>query len=243
MTRTSEEVVGALAAAARLAPFDETSTWQDALFDGEALRLRDEPDRVLLAALAEEYVQLDEHAATVVDRVQRDWLERILEIPRLPVVPDRVVAHATVDPKLAPAVLPVGTLLRGGKDVAKRERRYATLDVLTAHGAALAGLRCLVPGGNPAGRPGVAASAPEFPIEPALGPDAPHTLRIWSPALVFSGGTMGAGDLLQGRVRRRGSHRRGVALLAARRVARPARCRNRVRRHGDLAPAGRVRCP
>ncbi|RHW23363.1 hypothetical protein D0Z08_30195 [Nocardioides immobilis] len=191
MTRTPEEVVGALAAVAGLAPFDETSTWQDALFDGEALRLPDEPDRVLLAALAEEYAQLDEHAATVVDRAHQDWLERILGIPRLPVVPDRVVAHATIDPKVAPAVLPVGTLLRGGKDLAKRERRYATLDVLTAHGAALAGLRSLVPGGNPAGRPGAAASAPEFPLEPRLGPNAPHTLRIWSPALVFSGGTMG----------------------------------------------------
>src|SRR5262249_24913952 len=113
-----------------------------------------------------------------------------LQIPRLPVVPDHVIAHPTVDPALVPAVLPAGTLLRGGKDVVGRERRYATLDVLTAHGATLAGLRSLVPGGDPAGLPGVAASAPRFPLDPDAGQDAPHRLRIWSPALACDGGSM-----------------------------------------------------
>ncbi len=190
MTRTPEQIIAAMAAAARLVPFDDAGSWQDALFDDEVLSPPDEPDRVLLAALAGEYAELDRHAGTRTDAVHQDWLERILEIPRLPVVPDCVIAHPTVDPKLGPAVLPVGTLLRGGKDVAGRERRYATLDVLTAHGATLAGLRSLVPGGDPAGLPGVAAAAPGFPLNPGVGQDAPHRLRIWSAALAFDGGAM-----------------------------------------------------
>lgn len=190
MTRTPEQIVAALSGAAGLVAFDELGTWQDALFTDGALSHPEEPDRALLADLANEYVELDRHAHALPARAHQNWLEQILQIPRSPVVPDRVVVHPTIDPKLAPARLPIGTLLRGGKDAFGRERRYATVDVLTAHGAALAGLRTLVPGGNTVGRPGAAGEAPAFPLDVAAAADAQHRLRIWSPALVFDGGTM-----------------------------------------------------
>ncbi len=195
MTRTPEQIVAAMAAAARLVPFAGDATWYDALFEADPdgtdrLSLPTEPDRALLAALAEEYVALDAHAATLPDRAHVAWLEEILRIPRLPVVPDRVVAHVTVDPKLAPAVVPRDTRLRGGKDAFRNERRYRTLDALTAHGAALAGVRSLAPGGTSSGLPGIASEAPPFPLDPADGPDAPHALRVHSPALAFEGGNL-----------------------------------------------------
>lgn len=197
MTRTPEEIVAAMAAAARLAPFADGDTWYDALFEAgpdgiDRLSLVEEPDRALLAALAEEYAALDRHAATLPERAHVAWLEEILRIPRLPVVPDRVVAHVTVDPKLAPAVVTRDTTLRGGKDAFRNERRYRTLDALTAHGAALAGVRSLAPGGTSPGLPGIAGSAPPFPLAPSEGPAAPHTMRIHSSALAFEGGDLTA---------------------------------------------------
>jgi hypothetical protein len=197
MTRTTAEVVAALAAAGRLVPFDGTRSWADALFstgpDGiPTLSPQGAPDRELLAALAQEYAALDVHLDDLPSRMRRLWLEAILGIGRLPALPDRVVAHATVDPKSAPAVVPKGTLLRGGKDAFGNERRYVTLDALTAHGAALTGVRALVPGGAGAGRPGIAASAPDFPLHLTAGPDATHAMRIHSPALAFEGGTLTA---------------------------------------------------
>jgi hypothetical protein len=189
-----EQALAAMAAAARLAPFDDTTTWHDALFetgpDGELLSDPDRPDRALLLALAEEYAAAGQHLDTLPDRAHVAWLQEILGVKRLPVVPDRVVAHVTVDPKLAPAVIPLGTVLRGGKDAFGNERRYTTVDALTAHGAALVGVRSLTPGGTEPGRPGVAASAPDFPLAPLSGPNAAHTLRVRSPTLAFSGGTM-----------------------------------------------------
>lgn len=192
MSRTPEQILADLATTARLTEFGAGS-WYDVLFDTSAAETRlsapTEPDQALVLALAEEYAALDTHLDTLPDRAHVAWLEEILRIPRLPVVPDRVVAHAQVDPKLAPAVVPRGTLLRGGKDAFGNERRYATADALTAHGAALAGLRSLTPGGS-SGLPGVVASVPEFPLDPFAGTDAPHRLRISSRALAFSGGTM-----------------------------------------------------
>lgn len=190
MIRTPEQVLAAMRDAAALTPFDAEGSWADALFDGDALSTPGEPDRALLAAVAAELSQVDAHVATLPGRMHLHWLESILGIPRLPVVPDHVVAHATVDPRLAPVVVAPGTVLRGGKDAAGRERRYATADALTAHGATLVGVRSLVPGGSAAGDPGVAASAPAFPLVPTVGPDAPHALRISSPVLAFAGGTM-----------------------------------------------------
>ncbi len=107
-----------------------------------------------------------------------------------------------------PAVVPLGTILRGGKDAFGNERRYRTVDALTAHGAALTGVRSLVPGGTAAGLPGVAA-CPEFPLTPLAGPDAPHVLRISSPALAFSGGTMGVTVTFEGAEGASGLHGAG----------------------------------
>jgi len=213
MTRTRAEVIAAMADAARLATYDGDLSWRDALFragpDGHDLSRPTDPDRVLLAALADEVSQVDAHAATLPSRLHVAWLEEVLGVPRLPVVPDRVVARVTVDPKTAPAVVPVGTVLRGGKDAAGDERRYRTLDALTAHGATVAGVRVLVPGGPASGTPGVALAAPDFPIAPPttaeealVAPPAGHRLRIHSGALAFSAGDLsvaitfvGAGDV------------------------------------------------
>lgn len=187
-----EQVIAALAAAARLEPFDAGSSWYEALFTSDGGLDPTLPDRALLLALAEEYAALDEHLDTVPDAAHRSWLSEILAIPRLPVVPDEVVAHVQVDPKLAPAVVPLGTVLRGGKDAFGNERRYRTVDALTAHGAALTGLLSLAPGGSDDGLPGVASSAPDFPLAPFVGPDAPQVLRVSSPALAFRGGNLTA---------------------------------------------------
>ncbi len=200
MSRTYQQVLDALADAARLSDVTEGISWRDALFEasseGWALSRPQDPDRALLAALASELERLDAHAGTLPERLHVEWLERILGIPRLPVVPDSVVVAATVEPKLAPAVVPAGTLLRGGKDAFGNERRYRTADALTAFGATLAGVRVLVPGGAEPGRPGLALSAPEFPIVPPASdevmeePSAPHRLRIADPMLVFTEGDL-----------------------------------------------------
>lgn len=199
----ARRLVMAMATAARLTPYVDPddpdhapATWYDALFapgaDGDTFSRPDDPDRVLLAALAEEMAEVDRHQDGLGPRAHVAWLEQILRVPRLPVQPDRVVAHVTVDPKLAPAVVPPETLLRGGKDATGLERRYRTLDALTAHGASLVGLRSMAPGGNADGLPGMAGAAPEFPLDPQHAPDAPHTLRIHSPALAFEGGDLAA---------------------------------------------------
>ena len=138
MTRTPEQVRAALARAAGLAAFDGGHTWRDVLFTGPDdtdLSRPGDPDRALLAALTVEYPELDAHADTLPERAHLDWLGRILAIPRLPVRPDSVVAHATVDPKLTPVVIAKGTVLRGGKDAYGAERRYVTVDPLIAYGA------------------------------------------------------------------------------------------------------------
>ncbi|MGX4695369.1 baseplate J/gp47 family protein [Streptomyces sp. JNUCC 63] len=196
MTRPPERIVAAMAAAARLTPFDDRSSWYDALFarvdDQDVPARPDLPDGALLTVLAREYAALDEHVAILPARTHVAWLEQILGIPRLPPVPDRVIAHVTVDPRLAPTVVPRGTLLRGGKDAFGNERRYATVDALTAHGAALVAVHTLHPGGTEPGRPGTANRAPEFPLVPSAGPDAVHTLRVYSPALSFEGGDLTA---------------------------------------------------
>jgi len=199
MSRSYQQLLDALADIARLGDVEQGVSWRDALFepgaDGWALSRPSDPDRALLAALTDELVRLDSHAGTVPERLHVEWLESILSIPRLPVVPDKVVVAATIEPKLAPAVVPRGTLLRGGKDAFGNERRYRTSDALTAFGAGLAGVRVLVPGGD-AGQPGLAFEAPDFPIVPPaedevmLEPAASHRLRIADPMLVFSAGRL-----------------------------------------------------
>ena len=106
--RTPAQVLEAMAAAARLAEFDDGGSWADVLFAAGpggvlAPAPAGAPDRELLSALAAEYAALDEHLATVPEGLRRTWLEEVLGIERLPAVPDRVVAHAAVDPKAAPA--------------------------------------------------------------------------------------------------------------------------------------------
>jgi hypothetical protein len=200
MSRSYQQVLDALADVARLSDVEEGTSWRDAFFEeggaGWALSRPTDPDRALLSGLAEELVRLDAHAGTIPERLHVEWLERILGIPRLPVVPDRVVVAATVEPKLAPAVVPRGGLLRGGKDAFGNERRYRTADALTAFGAGLTGVRVLVPGGALPGRPGLAFSAPDFPIVPPVPeqemtePAATHTLRIADPMLAFAAGRL-----------------------------------------------------
>lgn len=199
MARTEEQLRAALAAAAALVDVEPGLTWAQALFDdaaagpaGGAARFSrpDDPDRRLLAALLAEHPELERHAALLPGRLHVEWLSRILGIPRLPVLPDRVVAHAVADPKLAPVVLPAGTVLHGGKDAAGAERRYETLDDLTAHGATLVGVRSFVSGPASAHVGGTVAAAPGWPLAPGRGAPAPHALRIASPVLAFAGGTM-----------------------------------------------------
>jgi len=195
MSRRPEDVRAAMATAAGLTPYDADHTWRDILFDPAgptdpaSFSRPEDPDRALLDTLAHEYLELDSHGDTLPERAHLNWLERILDIPRLPVVPDRVVAHATVDPKLAPAVIAKGTVLRGGKDAFGAERRYVTTDALTAHGVTVTGVRSVVAGGEATGQPGLVAAAPPFPLVPEAGTDAPHTLRLYSPLLAFAGGT------------------------------------------------------
>ncbi|MGH9152750.1 MAG: baseplate J/gp47 family protein [Acidimicrobiales bacterium] len=193
MSRLPDDVRAALARAAGLIAYDEGHTWRDVLFTGPDetdLSQPGDPDRALLTALTQEYPELDAHGDTLPARAHLDWLQWILEIPRLPVVPDTVVAHATVDPKLAPAVVAKGTVLRGGKDAFGTERRYVTDDALTAHGATVTAVLSHVPGGDPVGLPGLVAKAEPYPLTPTAGTPAPHRLRLYSPVLAFEGGTM-----------------------------------------------------
>ncbi len=186
MTRSEEQIRAAVATAAGLADFAPGTTWAQALFAGADFSRPADPDRRLLAALIAEYPELERHAELLPGRLHVEWLERILDIDRLPVVPDSVVAHATVDPKRAPVVVPAGTLLRGGKDAEGRERRYATDDALTAHGAALVGVRSYSRG---TGR-GTVASAEPWPLSPTTGDPSAHLMRVSSALLAFAGGTM-----------------------------------------------------
>ena len=185
--------LGEMGAVARLTPFSEGMSWYDVLFHTAAEGAHElagphEPDGALLEAVAAELAGLAARRGGLVERAHAAWLERVLRLPRLAALPDQVVAHVEADPKTAPAVLPPGTLLRGGKDDFGNERRYRTLDPLTAHGAALVGVRSLVPGGHPVGRPGLAGAAPAFPLSPEEAPPAPHRMRIHSPALAFGAG-------------------------------------------------------
>lgn len=190
MIRRPEEVRAALARAAGLTAYDAGHTWRDVLFTGPAFARPGDPDRALLTALTLEYPKLDEHAETLPERAHLDWLGRILAIPRLPVLPDTVVAHATVDPKLTPVVIDKGTVLRGGKDAFGTERRYLTDDALTAYGATVTAVRSQVPGGHETGQAGLVAEAAPYPLCPPEGAAAPHWLRLYSPVLAFEGGTL-----------------------------------------------------
>lgn len=191
MIRTRAQVLRALADAARLTPFADGATWRDALFTGDAgaplLTRPADPDRALLGAVAREYAEVDLHAQQTAAAARVGWLRDVLRIPPLPALPDRVIAHVEVDPRTAPAILPPGTLLRGGKDAAGAERRYRTRDALTAFGAQLAGVRITSTDESLTAAETMIAQAPPFPG--SAGP-APQVLRIVSPALAFDSGDM-----------------------------------------------------
>lgn len=199
MIRTREQVLRAMADAARLAPFADGESWREALFDasGDApvLARPGDPDRALLAAIANEYTGLDRHTAQAAGARRLAWLRDVLGIPPLPALPDRVIAHVDVDPKTAPAILPPGTMLRGGKDAAGAERRYRTQDALTAFGAGLAGVRLTATDETESEAETFVGEAPPFPASWAV---ATHELRIASPALAFDGGAMKVGLEFQG---------------------------------------------
>lgn len=199
MIRTREQVLRSMSDAARLAPFADGATWRDALFDVSAeapsLTRPGDPDRALLAAIANEYSGVDRHTAQAAGERRIAWLRDVLGIPPLPALPDRVIAHVDVDPKSAPAVLPPGTMLRGGKDAAGAERRYRTLDSLTAFGAGLVGVRLTATDEKDLDADTLVGEAPPFP---AAWDDATHVLRITSPALAFDGGAMKVGLEFQG---------------------------------------------
>lgn len=185
---------------------------------GDAVALADPaaPDQALLAAFADLTAGLSVHAGTLPARMLRSWLEDVLVIPRLPAAPDSVIAVATVDPARAPAVIPKGAPLRGGKDSLGTERRYATVEALTAHGSRLIALRAhevhraptvgSTPGALRDGAHAVTGpidpAAPFTPFAPApptganstgAGPTRPaprHAWRLSDGVLAFRGGSM-----------------------------------------------------
>ena len=164
--------------------------WSELLFDGDAVRSR-EPSAALLDAVAQLAPGLLAHLSTLPDRALVDWLERRLGIPRLPVLPDRVVAVPTADPKALPVVMPVGTALRGGRDMAGNERRYVTTETLTILGTAFLGARSYRVSGSPPDESMAEWLDPAKPFEP-FPPDVavPHTLDIVSDVLAFEGGEL-----------------------------------------------------
>ena len=162
--------------------------WSDVLFPGGELQVA-EPSGALLHAVGELYPGLLRHLSTLPDRALVDWLERRLGIARLPVVPDTVVAVPKPDPKRLPVVVAAGTALRGGRDAAGNERRYATTETLTVLGTEVLDVRSYR---REAGS--VPESTGEWtdqarPFEPfAGGTLVPHYADIYTDLIAFEGG-------------------------------------------------------
>ena len=187
MTRTSDQIKVALEAASALDEIEPGISWSDMLFAAGDFIDTSRPDQALLASIVEEYPELERHISRLPERMRVDWLRRILGIGGLPVVPDRVIAVATVDTKQVPVVIPAGREVRGGKDAFGVERRYRTLDALTAHGVPVRDARSYVYA------PGIDAveRLSSWPFVPFPGTvDAVHACRFSSDVLAFSGGTM-----------------------------------------------------
>ena len=193
--RAAEAILAALAAAAAASRVPALAAaasgvapdrrWADVLFrDGELIA--DEPSAALIHAFAELYPGLLGHLNTLPDRALVDWLERRLGIARLPVVPDRVVAVPTPDPKKLPVVVPAGTLLRGGRDTAGNERRYVTTESLAVLGSTLVDVRSYRIAPEPVGESIAAWSDPKLPFEPFPSDAvAPHTLDLVTDIIRF----------------------------------------------------------
>lgn len=180
----------AMQASLRL-PDGEVRSWVDLLFRGGDFQDPSEPSQALLAANLELREGLARHLSGLPEQALLHWLETILKIPRLPAVPDRTVVSATADPSLVPIVVPIGTALRGGKDVFGNERRYRTTDTLTVHGAELIGLRSYEISGT---RDATSRSEdPDTTLTPHPGSEpAPHTCRFYTEIVRFSGGSLRA---------------------------------------------------
>jgi hypothetical protein len=162
--------------------------WSDVLFEANVLRVA-EPSGALLHAVAELYPGLLRHLSTLPDRALVDWLERRLGIPRLPVVPDRVVAVPTPDPKRLPVVVPAGTPLRGGRDAAGNERRYVTTETLTVLGTEVRDVRSYRIAPEPVGESINDWLDRELPFEPFPAPAVvAHATDIVTDVIAFEGG-------------------------------------------------------
>ena len=164
--------------------------WSDVLFPTGELR-RAEPSGALLHAVGELYPGLLRHFATLPDRALVDWLERRLGIDRLPVVPDTVVAVPTPDPKRLPVVVPAGTMLRGGRDVAGNERRYATTETVTVLGTEVRDVRSYRIAPDPAGESKNEWIKRDLPFDPyPANATVVHSTDIVTDVIAFEGGSL-----------------------------------------------------
>ena len=203
--RSAAEIVAALADTAVATPLPASlrgegstppQTWADLLFDGDGLARDTEPSQALLRAVSGLHAGLAEHVDRLPD-LARGWLmsER-LGVPRLPIVPDRVVVVVDGDPKRMPAVLPPSSLFKAGKGPLG-ERLYATTEPLTVLGAPILGAhshRILDSGSDVAAwrRANLSdGKGPAFaPFGEASDPAAPHQLYVASDLLRSTKGTL-----------------------------------------------------
>jgi hypothetical protein len=190
--RSRRELVEALAEIARRAAVPGAApdtTWADLLFAGGDLADRSERSQALLDAASVLGEGLVDHLNALPRKALVEWLLDRLEIPRLPIVPDRVVAVASGDPKALPVVVPPGTALRGGRDARGDERRYATTESLTVLGATVIDLRSYAV--DPAGERAASWVDREAPFVP-FPPDASvvHALEIPTDVIRFQGGDL-----------------------------------------------------
>jgi hypothetical protein len=203
--RSAAELVADLADTAVAAPLPASlrgegsappQTWADLLFDGDELADDTEPSQALLRAVSGLHAGLVEHEDRLSD-LARGWLmsER-LGVPRLPIVPDRVVVVVDGDPKRMPVVLPPDSLLKAGKGPLG-ERLYATTEPLTVLGAPILGAhshRILDSGADVAAWRRTDLSNEKGPVFAPFGeasdPAAGHELYVTSDLLRFTKGTL-----------------------------------------------------
>ena len=225
--RTPEQVVAAMAAAARLTPYDADDTWADVLFatapDGATVPSPAGDARPGAARRRRRGVRRPRRAPRDPAGADPPGLARghpraSAGCPRCPTASSRTRRST---PRRRPRCCPAGTPLRGGKDAFGNERRYVTLDALTAHGAALTGVRSFAPGDpelaarGRGGGPGLPAAT----RRPGRRPHTPcgSTRRRSS----STGGDLTRRAGLHGRGRRGRPVRGGVALVARRRHDEP----------------------
>lgn len=184
MSRPASRFAATAAAAEPVAGLDVT--WRQLLFDDDgALAAPDDPAQALLAATDGLLTGLREHTATLPERARLHWLEHTLGIPRLPGLPDEVVAVATADPSPVPPVLPRGTALRAARGGDVPERTYLTTDALTVLGARVTGVHGYRADGDTDRTHVWTGTRPFAPFE---GPPALHVLDVVTDVVAFAGG-------------------------------------------------------